>query len=400
MAKPQQTTSARKGSIVFYGRGCAYTEEGQYVKESDFQYWQNCCDFFDQVELRLLESPYVTSSKEYSASVRDFRGTALTFRRCGLKASMAMLCTNVKHIWRSSKSIVHFFYFPNTLNVPLFIFAMILRRNTVSYWGNDWGQVGKLFAQQVHNSLRTRLMTYFYRAAQRFISRTSGLAIYAGKQLYEKYGLGLKHALETKPFIMLSRDDMFFREDTCTAESIVIMYAGTFTARKGVMDIVPVVRQLQEKGLNVKMLMAGKGQYEEKLRAAVKVEGLEGAFEFAGYVGDASVLRDMFRQSDILLLPSYMEGFPRVIYEAMSQSLPVVCTKVGSVPARLTDRKNAMLCDPGDTTAMAAAIEALVAEPTLRHAMIETNRKFFEDMCDEKPAPQHARSIHEIFYEN
>lgn len=399
MPEPHTPKPEKRGHIVFYGRGCAFTDEGHFVKESDFAYWQECCDFFEQVEIRLLESPYVTSSKEYSAPVKAFTGMAKAFKRGGFKSNLSMVWNSFGDILRAPKDAVHFFYFPNTLNFPLFLCALLMRRHTVTYWGNDWGEVGQLYAAQVNNSVRSRLMSHFYRFAQRFACRTGGLAIFAGKQLYDRYGPGLKHAIETKPFIMLSADDIFVRDDTCGQKPVNILYAGTFTARKGVLDIVPVMRQLRDKGVPVKMTMVGKGAYEDKLRTAIKDADLEEAFEFPGYIGDAAVLKAMFRRSDILFLPSYMEGFPRVIYEAMSQSLPVVCTRVGSIPARLVDRQNAMLCDAGDVAAMAEALEALISDTGLRQSMIRTNRQFFKDICSEKPAQQHARSIHEIFYE-
>ena len=67
-------------------------------------------------------------------------------------------------------------------------------------------------------------------------------------------------------------------------------------------------------------------------------------------------LWQMYRMADIYVIPSYHEGFPRTIWEAMAHSLPVVATRVGAIPYYLTDKENALLIEPKSVAAIAEGI--------------------------------------------
>jgi len=90
------------------------------------------------------------------------------------------------------------------------------------------------------------------------------------------------------------------------------------------------------------------------------------------------------------VLPSLSEGFPRVIYEAMSQGLPVVAAGVGGVSAELTGGVDALLVPPGDDGALAESIRTLSAQLDLRRRLIhngyERTARLFERMRAESPA--------------
>src|SRR5262249_44804213 len=79
--------------------------------------------------------------------------------------------------------------------------------------------------------------------------------------------------------------------------------------------------------------------------------------------------RDVLAASDLLMVPSRLEGFPTVILEGMAAGLPIVATRVGGIPERLTDGENALLCPPNDVRALAVAIERLRADEVLRNRL-------------------------------
>jgi glycosyltransferase involved in cell wall biosynthesis len=70
------------------------------------------------------------------------------------------------------------------------------------------------------------------------------------------------------------------------------------------------------------------------------------------------------------VIPSYEEGFPRTIWEAMANSLPVVATTVGAIPRYLSHQKDAILIKPKSTTDIANAIIALIENTELRKTLI------------------------------
>ena len=98
--------------------------------------------------------------------------------------------------------------------------------------------------------------------------------------------------------------------------------------------------------------------------------GLGNQVEFAGYVPFGPQLETLYRGSDIFILPSLSEGFPRVIVEALAYGVPVVATTVGGIPHLLRDGHDALLVEPGSSCQLAAAIQRLRQDEGLRNELV------------------------------
>jgi glycosyltransferase involved in cell wall biosynthesis len=87
----------------------------------------------------------------------------------------------------------------------------------------------------------------------------------------------------------------------------------------------------------------------------VHERGLDKSVEVLGWVQGFVRLR-LLRTSRLLILPSYTEGVPNVILEAMASHLPIITTPVGGIPSVVTDQVNGVMVKPGDINGIAAAI--------------------------------------------
>jgi len=97
--------------------------------------------------------------------------------------------------------------------------------------------------------------------------------------------------------------------------------------------------------------------------------------EFAGWVLDAEK-EALLRCADILVLPSWAEGFPNAIIEAMAAKVAVVVTAVGNVPDLIHDGQEAMLVPPKDVEALRCAIELLLEDSAFRWKVAEQGHAF------------------------
>ena len=86
-----------------------------------------------------------------------------------------------------------------------------------------------------------------------------------------------------------------------------------------------------------------------------------------------------FQSADIFIYPSFHEGVPMAVLEAMSAGLPVIATRVGGLPDVVQDRLTGILIDPGQPQQLAAAILALVNQADLRLAMGAAGRRLAEE---------------------
>ena len=79
----------------------------------------------------------------------------------------------------------------------------------------------------------------------------------------------------------------------------------------------------------------------------------------------------MYRMSDIYIHPSYHEGFPRTLWEAMANSVPVICTSVGSIPLELDNSLDALIIEPRSSNEIKIAIQNLLIDSVLRKTLIK-----------------------------
>lgn len=139
-----------------------------------------------------------------------------------------------------------------------------------------------------------------------------------------------------------------------------VLYLGWIIPAKGVYDLLDAVPAILREFPDARFVFAGPKEVEQ-LRALVAQRGLDRSVDVPGWVQGFDKLR-LLRTSRLLILPSYTEGVPNVILEAMASRLPIVTTPVGGIPSAVTDGVSCLMVKPGDVEGIAAAICALLRD--------------------------------------
>lgn len=137
-----------------------------------------------------------------------------------------------------------------------------------------------------------------------------------------------------------------------------LVFLGRLARVKGVEELLQGLRMALDRGANVQLCIAGSGPQEAGLRAQVAGLGLQETVTFAGatFEGGKSAL---LRGTDVFVLPSYSEGLPIALLEAMAAGNAVIATPVGAIPDVVLPEQHGLLVPPGDATAIATAILAM-----------------------------------------
>lgn len=193
-------------------------------------------------------------------------------------------------------------------------------------------------------------------------------------ELYYKYNKKVKNLYEIKT-TTISEKDFFFREDTCLTPTINLLYTGRFDIAKGLMELIDATVILIEKNYNIYLNMVGWEDNVEKPIEKLIIEKskqnhIENRVIFHGKKSVGEELNFFYRSADIYVIPSYHEGFPRTIWEAMANSTPVIATHVGSIPYYLTHNENVLLIPPKQVNEIVTAIELLILNSELRKKII------------------------------
>ena len=155
-----------------------------------------------------------------------------------------------------------------------------------------------------------------------------------------------------------------------------VLFVGNLSERKGVTDL---LQALALPGLDTARLeatLAGGGDVET-YEAKARQLGIDSFVRFAGWSDQQQVARLMAR-ADVLVLPSYDEGLPLVILEALANGVAVVCSPVGEIPSVLSDGANALFVQPGDVAGIAAGLRRVLQDGELRAALERNGRALYE----------------------
>lgn len=152
-----------------------------------------------------------------------------------------------------------------------------------------------------------------------------------------------------------------------------LLYVGSLVAKKGVQDL---VEALADPDLDrVKLIVVGEGILEADLASRCARLGLAERAEFRGPLPPAEVA-EVMRACDLLCLPSYTEGRPNVVNEAMASGLPVIATRVGGIPDMVREGETALLFDAGNVEELRECFLKLALSPELRAKMGKAGHDF------------------------
>lgn len=140
-----------------------------------------------------------------------------------------------------------------------------------------------------------------------------------------------------------------------------LIYVGRLAPRKGLLESIEALRLVRERGVAARLVVAGGGPEEPRLRQYVRDCGLQRDVSFVGPAYGEPKVR-LLAQADALLLPSYSEGLPYALLEAMAAGTVPVVTPVGAVPEVVAEGEHGLFVEPRDAEAIAHAIARLARE--------------------------------------
>lgn len=228
------------------------------------------------------------------------------------------------------------------------------------------------------------------------------LTLVNSRQLYQDFQPIAARIFETKT-TTLSTSDFYYRDDTCIEPPYHILYAGRISRSKGVMDILDAVLSLYDHGNGIDLVFDLVGWAEDGdtiLTEIAETAASHGAADRVIYHGLKQVGEELFsyyRQSDLYVIASRssFEGFPRTIWEALANSVPVIATAVGSIPLFLEDQQSVVLTEPNNIPMLRTAIQRVISDGVLRRRLIAQGREAVRENTLENRASEIVQRISE-----
>lgn len=161
----------------------------------------------------------------------------------------------------------------------------------------------------------------------------------------------------------------------------LLLYVGRLVPAKGLRELLSAWRQLAVDDGRLHLAMVGEGSLREELLANAGAAGAGDRVHLPG-VADAGRVATWMRAADVFCLPSYTEGYPNVLVEALACGRPVVACPVGGV-VEIADAENSEMAPPREVQPLAAALRRALQRPWDEAALSRRFRRSWPDVAAE-----------------
>jgi len=165
----------------------------------------------------------------------------------------------------------------------------------------------------------------------------------------------------TDELIKIGEARTFSKSTRC----IKILYVGWLEKQKGIIELLEVVNSLHLKQYKIHLLLIGDGSLRNHIHEFIDKNNLLKVIDIGGWLSSDEINRHL-KKSDIFVLPSWQEGMPNALIEALSSALPSIVTSVGVISDYLTHNESTLFINPKSNIELEAAIEKLINNLELR----------------------------------
>jgi glycosyltransferase involved in cell wall biosynthesis len=227
------------------------------------------------------------------------------------------------------------------------------------------GQFGELFRLRIQDILER--LSYFF--ADELIVYAPSIVGEAGLRKYER-----KVIIAREHFINF---DQYRLKNDIERRDNVIGYIGRLKHEKGIMNLVKAIPEVLRQKNDATFLIIGEGHLEDEIRTYVGRHGLQDKVTLVGWIPHEE-LPDYLTRLKLLVLPSYTEGLPNTMLEAMACGTPVLATSVGAIPDVLRDKETGFLMRDNSPPCLAKNIVETLTDPELKRIALNA-RNFVEN---------------------
>lgn len=253
---------------------------------------------------------------------------------------------------------------PDLVHTHMSSGASILRNRIICYSAHFWGMktIVHIHGSQLQDYY-LKLNYYGKRKVKKFFESVNLLIVLGEK--WKQFILDIS----PESNVVVLNNSVEIPEQIRKKEKNIfcILYSGVLIDRKGVIYLLKAIKKMIENGENkISVKIAGSGEKLEELENYCKDNNIVEYVKFLGWV-DAEKMNDLYRWADILVLPSFNEGLPMAILEAIANAVPVIATDVGSISEAIIDNYNGFLCKKGNVESLYEKMKTLYQSENMLH---------------------------------
>ncbi|NHV98521.1 MAG: glycosyltransferase family 4 protein [Thaumarchaeota archaeon] len=221
-----------------------------------------------------------------------------------------------------------------------------------------------------YKSVKTQYGTVGIAIAKMFLAIEVLTLLFADRIATESFAVldsyplpAIVRAKTRKAFLFVEMNALDIRKPIFIRENL-IGYIGRLSAEKGVLNFIEAIPLVLKKKADTYFIICGQGNLAREAGKIIEAKGLEANVKLTGWIPHEDVPRYL-NELKLLVLPSFTEGLPNILLEAMACGTPVLATPVGAIPDIIKDSETGFLLKSNDPKQIAERIVELLNRPEL-----------------------------------
>ena len=224
-------------------------------------------------------------------------------------------------------------------------------------------RAGNLIIQTKKSKIFLRLISFLFNKSDLFLCQGLDWYIFAKEDINfnpKKIKI-INNWTATPELLKIGKERVVKRE----LIEVKILFVGWVEKSKGILNLLDAILSLVVKGYPINLVIVGNGSLQKSILEFIKTNKLENNVKLVGWKNN-SYLNNLYKNSDIFVLPSFKEGMPNALIEAMASGLPSITTSVGLIPNHIRNNIDALIINPNNTIELELALERLLNNLDLR----------------------------------
>jgi glycosyltransferase involved in cell wall biosynthesis len=186
--------------------------------------------------------------------------------------------------------------------------------------------------------------------------------------------------------------DTFTLTVSLSDRPLTIGFIGRLSEEKGILNFVQALPEVLNDRRDLDVLIGGHGPLEETIAGFLKDENLTGRVTCTGWLSHED-LPEYLNKLRLIVLPSYTEGLPNIVLEAMMCGTPVLATKVGAIPDIIKDRETGFILENNSPLCVAESILKALGDPNLENIALHAKKMVEKDFTFDSTVNQWKRIL-------
>lgn len=274
-------------------------------------------------------------------------------------------------IWKVFRSDFIYIYYPTNYHFLAF-FALIFGKK---YGLNVRGEKG----------VDSRISKFLYKNAE--------VVFTVSPSFTELVNNSKGNGITQRPGISYTYDDIVKTRNIKNKSHYNILYLGRLDIEKGLVELLNAVKILIENDIdNFKLTIIGDGYHQDQIQNLAIELNISEYVNFLGPITNIEKLKYEYIKSDIFILPTHHEGFPRTLYEAMIFGVPIITTFVGGIPSLMKDRVNCLKIETKSVDSIVEKLEFVFNNYEIYNEILPNAEVLIRNVI-RKERPTHAEEL-------